>query len=72
MLHHSELLPALERGEPIRLPNWCHHLGRPEFPALGAALPGLAEAIAELRGEHGKWAALMVHANDALVPTRRT
>ncbi len=72
MLQHWRLLPALERGEPVKLPGWCHHLGRLEFPDLGAALPGLAEAIVEMQVEHGKWVVLMVQADDMLVPVRRS
>lgn len=71
VLQHSDLLPALQSGEPVKMPGWCHHLGRPQFLDLGDALPRLAEAISELQGEHGKWAVLMVHADDLVVPMRK-
>jgi hypothetical protein len=72
LLQNSKLLPALEREEPVKLPGWCHHLGRPGFANLGDALPGLAATISEMQGEHGKWVVLMVHADDTVVSMRRT
>jgi hypothetical protein len=69
--HDGKLSPALERGEPVQLPGWCHHLGSPSFPDLGDAVPALAEAIAGMQAEHGKWVVLMVHSDDMVVPVRR-
>nr|WP_158014749.1 hypothetical protein [Mycobacterium basiliense]VDM86494.1 hypothetical protein MB901379_00011 [Mycobacterium basiliense] len=71
-LVRSKLLPALERGEPVKLPGWCHHLGRPGFADLGEALPGLAQTIRGMQGEHGKWVLLIAHADDTLVPVTKS
>lgn len=68
---NSLILHALEAGDPVPLPGWCRHLGRAEFPDLGDALPGLAEAIDGLQGQHGKWVVLVVHSDDLVVPVRR-
>jgi hypothetical protein len=71
LLQRSSTLPALELGEPVQLPGWCHHLGRPTFPDLGDAVPGLREAISALQGEYGKWVVLIVYADDVMVPIRK-
>lgn len=71
LMQKSLSLDALERGEPVQLPGWCHHLGRSGFTALGDALPGLREAISEMQDEYGKWVVLMVSADDVVVPIRR-
>jgi hypothetical protein len=70
-LRKSYSLPALEAGEPVALPSWCHHAGKPSFADLGPAIPGLNEKIRELEGRDPSIRGYMVQGDDTVVPFGR-